>query len=524
MFGRLRPAARGGGEGGGGDDDDGAAEGEEHDYHDGAPSSSPSSAAGEESADASAAAASLAQTVVSTIADGLVHSVAHWRVLLLGQGIALVLAVAGGTNEVLAVECGTSAPSTYNAFGYALIAILGGILHRRDMKKNDGKNDRGNASSEEQESFRGDPGTIGGGGDDDDGDDDDELTLEEDSPTKRSIFSRKAGPAIGQRAKHRTGDASQGSDSKSRPLYPFLFGVFAIRAKWYYYLAVALIEAQAYYLIFVAFRYTSFTFVYVSDALAIPSTMIFTRLLMRRRYLWTHLVGGAICVAGIAVNTASDMSIEGGIEHASSLEHVKGDVFAIVGAVLLGLDDVLSEIIVSDYGGVTEMLFMKGLFGTLISVVQLAIFERDGVRVLFGGDGSSPSSPSASCALSWRMTLFAAHVIARALDVWGEMQFLFVSEAALLNLLLLTSDLYAAVFDVLTEGLAPTPYFYAAFCLIFCGIVLYEAGTSPVERGPSGTTPGAIEFRQREMKIVAPWTSSAETQHAGNPRMNIELT
>lgn len=45
--------------------------------------------------------ASLAHTLVSTIADGVVHTIAHWKVILLGQGVSIVLAIAGATNEVL---------------------------------------------------------------------------------------------------------------------------------------------------------------------------------------------------------------------------------------------------------------------------------------------------------------------------------------------------------------------------------------------------------------------------------------
>ena len=97
-----------------------------------------------------------------------------------------------------------------------------------------------------------------------------------------------------------------------------------------------------------------------------------------------------------------------------------------MGAVLLGLDDVLSEIIVNDYGGVNEMLLMKGLFGSLISVVQLGIFERDDLRDLFGRDGTGGDG---ACELNWRMVLFACHFCARAMSVAGEMQFLYMSEA-----------------------------------------------------------------------------------------------
>ena len=112
------------------------------------------------------------------------------------------------------------------------------------------------------------------------------------------------------------------------------------------------------------------------------------------------------------------------------------------------------------------------------------------------------------------MALFTAHVISRGLDVWGEMKFLFMSEAALLNLLLLTSDLYA-LFDLLTVGLTLTPYFYVAFGLIFAGIVVYEAAPSPAdEQHPTGT-PLAIEFHHREKKDIAEHSSSM-TEHAGN--------
>jgi len=433
---------------------------------------------------------SISHTVASTLVDGLVHTVAHWRVILLGQGVALILAVAGATNEILSMECKVSAPSTYNAFGYCTIAIFGAFALKREERLNKASE----MSTDEQERFQStEPSNQG-----DEDDEDDELTM--DSDARQSRFSLRRS----QRDKPtRSGNNSTGSKGKIRT-YPFLFGLFTIHAKWYYYALVALIEAQAYYLIFLAFRYTSFTFVYVSDALAIPAAMIFTKLIMKRSYLWVHLIGGAICMAGIVVNTASDMKSENGLEHATSAEHIRGDLYAVLGAVLLGLDDVLSEILVTDYGGVTEMLFMKGLFGTLISILQLSLFEVENVIDLFGANGT--------CDITRRMALFFTHVAFRAMDVWGEMQFLLVSEAALLNLMLLTSDLYAALFDVIRVGLHLTPYFYAAFGMICFGIVLYEAGPSPTESSGSENTPKDIEFHSREEVDGF----AAVTEHAGN--------
>lgn len=151
--------------------------------------------------------------------------------------------------------------------------------------------------------------------------------------------------------------------------------------------------------------------------------------------------------------------------------------------------------------------------------------------------------------------MFAAHVTTRGMDVAGEMTFLFVSEAgkyrrgscdhvvsvfisisllllllshytfiplvvsALLNILLLSSDLYAAIFDVIAIGYELSGYFFLAFFCIVVGIILYESGPSPAESGPT-TTPMAIEFSHQEKKMDD--TISVEmTEHAGNLRSSV---
>ena len=428
--------------------------------------------------------------ITSTIADGLLHTIAHWKILLLGQCISILVAIAGGTNDVLALECGVSAPSTYNALGYALVAMVGFIQLSRAKGSNTSRNSDNNnndetdraESEQERTSFREGSGSSFVGDlrhldhdhhdgndedfdyDDDDDEDDDELddlTLD-DSITKRSSFffslrrnsnnnhdntdkqfhqdtRRERYPPPPPPPTHNNRSISAANSVKNKH-HIHVNATNLPYAKWYYYFTIAFVEAQAFYFIFLAFRYTSFTFVYVSDALAIPSAMIFSRLFMKRKYLRTHVLGCLICITGIVVNTASDISNDakennagggGGLSDVvASLDHVKGDIFAILGAILLGLDDVLSEMILDNYGGgVSKMLFMKGIFGTLISLVQLGIFERENVYLLFGVDDSIEASSSYPCELPWRMTLLTAHVTSRALGVAGEMQFLFISEA-----------------------------------------------------------------------------------------------
>ena len=90
-----------------------------------------------------------------------------------------------------------------------------------------------------------------------------------------------------------------------------------------------------------------------------------------------------------------------------------------------------------------------------------------------------------------------------------------------MNILLLSSDLFAAIFDVMTNGVKLTAYFYVAFACIVIGIVLYEAGPSPAEQDHAGGTPMAIEFHSRERKAgnsaaAVVLSSSSTTEHAGN--------
>ena len=128
------------------------------------------------------------------------------------------------------------------------------------------------------------------------------------------------------------------------------------------------------------------------------------------------------------MNTTSDLCWEdrGSMQHL--IKHVKGGVFAITSMVLLGLNNVLLEIIVNNYGSMNKMLFMKRLFRMLISVVQLTVLVRDDVRALFREGGT--------CELNWRMALFLSHLCTMAISVAGEMQFLYISVASVCVFLL----------------------------------------------------------------------------------------
>ena len=56
---------------------------------------------------------------------------------------------------------------------------------------------------------------------------------------------------------------------------------------------------------------STLTSVSLLDAVAIPSSMVFSRLLLRRFYKVTHFLGAAVCIAGVIVNVFVDYENEG---------------------------------------------------------------------------------------------------------------------------------------------------------------------------------------------------------------------
>ena len=160
---------------------------------------------------------SIARTIASTINDGIHRTVAHWRVLLLGQAVAFILAVAGATNEVLAVECGVNAPSTYNLFAFTIVAVSGAALIKIQdrLARKRGKEDAGEAP--ETDSLQ------------------DDLT-EDGFSSRRPVFSL--------RRSAREGRSHDRPDRRPPPKHPFLCGAFTLHARWEYYLVVAFIETQ----------------------------------------------------------------------------------------------------------------------------------------------------------------------------------------------------------------------------------------------------------------------------------------
>lgn len=104
--------------------------------------------------------------------------------------------------------------------------------------------------------------------------------------------------------------------------------------------------------------------------------------LLNTRYNRRHLLGAGLCVIGLGLLVASDIlqeryKTDGDAAAApAGSQLLIGDLLVLCGCVCYGISNIGQELVVKHFDR-TEFLAMIGLFGTIISGVQVAVFERD---------------------------------------------------------------------------------------------------------------------------------------------------
>ncbi|OEU16905.1 DUF914-domain-containing protein [Fragilariopsis cylindrus CCMP1102] len=370
----------------------------------------------------------------------------NWKVLVLGQILSLLLACAGAAQATLYLNCGLSAPTFTMSLVYLGLTLthLPILFWRRYF-------------GEKQQQRR------GGGGQEriptHDIDNDGVIADDEDNNNEE--------------AEHNDDDGTNIDNNVNN--LPFLNRSFL----WYLLLAFFDVEANA--ITMLAFRYTTLTSVTLFDALAIPASMIISKCSFQcRRYRTLHYFGVAICMMGIVFNVLQDYESDTTSKQQYFPHKIKGDICAIIGGLLYGLNDVLTEVTVTS-GDTTEYLGMIGLFGFCISFVQSLVLEQDDIRKFFGNKENDDKDDTDidMCSLPIGFILLFSFVGVTMLGYIGASRFLIISEAAFFNLSLLTGDLWSVVFSVVAERIVPQPLFFAALASVLSGVVLYEMAPSP---------------------------------------------
>mmetsp|Transcript_18456 Transcript_18456/g.27679 ORF Transcript_18456/g.27679 Transcript_18456/m.27679 type:complete len:536 (-) Transcript_18456:2056-3663(-) len=433
-----------------------------------------------------------------SFSDGIDRIKSHWRVLAAGQLISFLIATTGAMSSSLYYECNISMPSTQAILVFAFMGLHMFNLINRKFQKRRGSPRKKSSSSKSKRRFfyfgakdAKDNKATGDGGDDNKPGD---LALGQ----SVSLDSQDL-----RREMHDSSNKNTNSADPSTLTPHSLFGIINLHAPLWAYFIIAVISVQATTFASYAMRYTSLMSASVLDNSNIFAAIIGSRMILKRRYSFFHLLGALICFIGVLLNIIADYkrdlidprSLDDAYAELESDEYpdrVIGDILAILGGIFFGLSDVVIEVLVKNFGGAHEYLGCVGLFGTFVAIVQAALFERASISKFVSIDEISieefenfdnPDEAPRTCSQMNALALLIGAGLAGYLSIALITRFLTVSEAALLTISTLSADLWAVLFTIFAQHIVPSTLFYFAFVLSILGVVVYEMSPSPL--GPA---------------------------------------
>ncbi|VDD92754.1 unnamed protein product [Enterobius vermicularis] len=234
-----------------------------------------------------------------------------------------------------------------------------------------------------------------------------------------------------------------------------LFPVLKERG-WKYFL-LSLIDVEANYMIVYAYQFTNLTSVQLLDCSTIPVVLFLSWLFLSVRYLLTHIIGVFVCLIGIAVLIWADV-LEGR-GYPGGGNRVVGDILCLAGSVLYAFGNVGEEYFIKQNSRI-EYLGMIGLFGSILSGIQLALFERNELAKL------KWSGVIVSFYLLFALSMFLFYSL-----VTVVMQ---RTSALMFNLSVLSSDFYSLLFGLFLFKIKFHALYFASFAVVIIGSVVYS--------------------------------------------------
>ncbi|POO03404.1 Solute carrier [Trema orientale] len=213
-----------------------------------------------------------------------------------------------------------------------------------------------------------------------------------------------------------------------------------LKSKWYYYVLLGVVDVEANFLVVKAYQYTSITSVMLLDCWSIPSVMLLTWLFLKTKYRYRKITGVVVCIAGLVTVVFSDVHAG---DRAGGSNPSKGDVLVIAGATLYAVSNVSEEFLVKSADRI-ELMSMLGVFGAIISAIQALPFVG----------------------FSLAMFLFYSFVPI----------LLKINGSTMLNLSLLTSDMWAVVIRIFAYHEKVDWLYFLAFAAVTVGLVIYSGG------------------------------------------------
>jgi len=234
-----------------------------------------------------------------------------------------------------------------------------------------------------------------------------------------------------------------------------------IKKRGWKYILLGVIDVEANFLLVKAYTFTTLTSAQLCDSFTIPTVLILSCLFLRVRYKASHYIGVVLCVGGAICLIFTDTRDVG----SNARNELVGDFLSLSGAFLYGCSNVAQEFVVRSFTK-TEFLGMIGIVCSVVSGIQSVAIERD---VIYNIEWT------------WHVVLLIICFVICQYMYYTLMPWVItLSSATVVNLSLLTSDLYTLMFGLFLFGYKFSYLYFVAFGGIFLGLIIYNWKPAPV--------------------------------------------
>eukprot|EP01133_Synstelium_polycarpum_P001366 gene1366-1569_t len=230
-----------------------------------------------------------------------------------------------------------------------------------------------------------------------------------------------------------------------------------LKTQWYIMLPLALVDVEANYIVVKAYQYTTITSIMVLDCFTIPCVVIMSRIFLKTRYTLVHIVAVIISLVGMIMLFISDL--RDGEDANGGPNPLVGDIMVLASSFLYAVSNVGQEYTVKKYDRISYLALL-GIFGTVISGIQLAILERNELATMNWTPGIT------GYMIGFALCLFGMYAVTPTMmDIAG---------ATLMNLSLLTSDIFSLIIGIFLFDRKLSWLYLLGFFIILSSLIIYN--------------------------------------------------
>ncbi|XP_029026585.1 solute carrier family 35 member F2-like isoform X2 [Betta splendens] len=238
-----------------------------------------------------------------------------------------------------------------------------------------------------------------------------------------------------------------------------------LRQRWWRYLLLGLVDVEANYAVVKAYQYTTLTSIQLLDSFVIPVLIILSWWILKTRYRPVHYAAVCICLLGVGAMVGADLLA--GRDQGSTSNLLLGDGLVLFSASLYAVSNVCQEYTVKNLSR-EEFLGMVGLFGTVISAIQMVVLERHEV---------------ASVQWSWQVGLLFSGYALCMYALYSIMPLVVkVSSAASVNLSMLTADLFSLFCGIFLFQYNFSGLYLVSLAVILIGFITFNMVPTPTRQ------------------------------------------